>query len=155
MSQVFPHHVLVKKPITLVIVFFKKSRYGEGRPETCINVHFRAWNARLYISQVFFQHILIKKKNNLKNNCFFFHQFLVGEDLRQAWKRVSGPETHVYARLRCSLTIFWLKNQFIKILFFFKSKSGGGRPETCTNVHFRAWNARLYIPQVFFQHILI
>ena len=32
-----------------------------GRPETCINVRFRAWNARLCMFQVFPHHILIIK----------------------------------------------------------------------------------------------
>ena len=91
MSQIFPQHILIKKPITLEIVFFliklwrgktwdmhkrafqalkraflhvphlpppyfdfKKtiwkvigflSKYVGGRPDTCINVRFRPWNA--------------------------------------------------------------------------------------------------------------
>ena len=37
------------------------SKYGGGRPETCINVRFRPWNARLCMSQIFPHHILIIK----------------------------------------------------------------------------------------------
>ena len=35
-----PHHVLIKKPITLQNDFLF-SKYGGGRPDTCINVRFR------------------------------------------------------------------------------------------------------------------
>ena len=38
---------------------------------------------------------------------------------------------------------------------FFLSKSGGGSPETCINVRFRPWNARLCMFQDFPHHILI
>ena len=37
------------------------SKYAGRRPETCINVRFRAWNARLCMSEFFPQHILIRK----------------------------------------------------------------------------------------------
>ena len=36
----------------------------------------------------------------------FLHQKMVGEDLKHAETCVSGPETHVYACLRSSPTIF-------------------------------------------------
>ena len=39
--------------------------------------------------------------------------------------------------------------------FVLLSKNGGGRPETCVNVRFRPWNARLCMFQVFAHHILI
>ena len=42
------------------------SKYAGRRPETCINVRFRAWNARLCMSQVFPQHILIRKLKFIK-----------------------------------------------------------------------------------------
>ena len=42
-------------------VFGFLSNDGRERPETCINVRFRPWNARLCMSQLFFRHILIKK----------------------------------------------------------------------------------------------
>ena len=41
------------------------SKYGGGRPERCINVRFRPWNARLCMSQVFPHHILIIKPDTL------------------------------------------------------------------------------------------
>ena len=50
------------------------SKYGGGRPETCINVRLRPLNARLCLSQFFPHHILIIKPNtskisfNIKNN---------------------------------------------------------------------------------------
>ena len=37
-----PPNYFDKKTITLKIVFFLLSKYGEGRPETCINVRLRA-----------------------------------------------------------------------------------------------------------------
>ena len=40
-----------------ILVFL--SNYDEGRPEACINVHFRASNASLCMSQVLPHHILI------------------------------------------------------------------------------------------------
>ena len=36
----------------------------------------------------------------------FFYQIMVGEDMRNAKTSVSGPETHVYAYLRSSPTLF-------------------------------------------------
>ena len=36
------------------------SKYDEVRPEACIKVRFRPWNAHLCISQVFPHHVLIK-----------------------------------------------------------------------------------------------
>ena len=52
---------------------------------------------------------------------------------------VSGPETHVYACLRSGHPppFFDLKKLIYKV-FVFLSKDGGGRPETCINVRFRA-----------------
>ena len=46
------------------------------------------------------------------------------------------------------------KTNFIKYLVLL-SKYGGGSPETCINVRFRAWNARLCMFQDFPHHILI
>ena len=59
--QVFPHHILKKKTITYKLLFFK-SNYNGGRPETRINVRFRACNARSCMSQYFPHHILIKNQ---------------------------------------------------------------------------------------------
>ena len=36
----FPHHILIKNQLIKHLVFL--SKYGGGRPETCINVRFRA-----------------------------------------------------------------------------------------------------------------
>ena len=60
MSQVFPHHILMKKKFYKLIGFL--SKYVGGRHETCINVRFRLWNARLCMSQVFPHHFLIKNQ---------------------------------------------------------------------------------------------
>ena len=54
-----PHHILIIILIHKVFSFL--SKYGGGRPETCINVRFRSWNARLCLFQVFPYHILIIK----------------------------------------------------------------------------------------------
>ena len=45
----------------------------------------------------------IKTKNFIN---WFYHQNMVGEDLKHAQTCVSGPETHVYACSMSSATIF-------------------------------------------------
>ena len=55
----FPQHILIKNQKLYKLVLF--SKYAAGRPETCINERFRAWKARLCMSQVFPKHILIIK----------------------------------------------------------------------------------------------
>ena len=61
--------------------FLLLSKNAGGRPETCINVRFRAWNARLCMSQVFPQDIMIIK---LVIKILVYYQNMVGEDLRHA-----------------------------------------------------------------------
>ena len=55
-----PRHILITKSIYKAIDFLK-SKSGGGRPEICLNVRFRSWNARLCKSQVFPHHNLIIK----------------------------------------------------------------------------------------------
>ena len=62
----FPYHILIKKTI-----FFSNQKYHRRRPEICINVRFRAWNARFCMSQVFPHHILILKNQTLYKLFFF------------------------------------------------------------------------------------
>ena len=53
------------------------------------------------------RHIFIKK--SFYEVFGFFYQNMEGEDLRHAKTWVSGPQTHAYACLRSSPTIFWFK----------------------------------------------
>ena len=131
---------------------FFLSKYGGGRHETCTNVRFRPWNARFCMPQVFLPLFWLKKP--IYKVIGFLNQIMEGEDLRHEWTCVSGPQTQVYACLRSYHTIDWLKKIYGK-LFFFQSKYGGGRPETCINVRFRPWDAHLCISQVSPNHILI
>ena len=64
---------------------------------------------------------------------------MMGEDLIDALTCVSGPETHNYACLRSSRPYFVKKTKYIINCFFFKSKYGGGNPET--SMHKRAFQA--------------
>ena len=56
-SDLPPSYFDFKKLIIYKLVFL--SKYGGGRPDTCINVRFRPRNARLCMSQVFAHLILI------------------------------------------------------------------------------------------------
>ena len=60
--------------------------------------------------------------------------------LKRTFMHVSGSSPTAY---------FDLKKQFYKVIGFFKSKYGGGRPETCINVRFRPLNARSCMSQAF------
>ena len=131
--------------------FFLKSKYDGGRPETCINVRFRAWNARLCMSQVFPHHSLILKK---------IIKFLV------CLSNYGGgrPETCInvcFGAWNAHLcmyqvvpTVFEKKTNYFTNIFII-SKYNGGRPESCRNVRFRLRNARLCMSQVFPHHSLI
>ena len=55
-----------------------------------------------------------KKSTTFKIGCFY--PKMIRENLRHPSTCVSGPETHVSACCRSSLTLFWLKNQLIKYL---------------------------------------
>ena len=63
--------------------FFFKSKYGGGKNWDMHKRAFQPWNARVCVSQVFFQHILIFKKPTYKI-IGFFNQVMVGEVLRHA-----------------------------------------------------------------------
>ena len=115
-SCLVPPYFVLKKT-SYLINWFSLSKFGGGRPETCKNVRFRALNAHLCISQVFPRHVLIQK---LITSYFFLNPNMVEEELCHAKTCVSGPETHVYTCLRSSSSIFCLKNQFIKKIFYFK-----------------------------------
>ena len=97
------------------VIGFFESKYGRWRHEKCRN-------ARLCIFQVFSTIFDIKKKTILKV-IGFWNQNMVDEEMRHAQTCVSGPKTHVYACLRFSSTIFWLKKPItFQIVFFFNQK---------------------------------
>ena len=101
------------------INWFFKSKYGGGRPENCINVRFRTWNACLCMFPVFHYHILIWKIKYFIN-CYFLKELrlaknwdthkLAFQGLKRTLKHVSGlPPPY-----------FDFKNQILYKLLFFK-----------------------------------
>ena len=145
-----PHHILILKKYSIIWLF--KSKYGSGRLETCIKMRFKSWNALLYISQVFHHHNLIEKKEQkLDEKSFSFK-------IKTWWGRSKNNVRLWIASLCMSQvfsTIFHLKTTIYKVFCFFRSKYGGGRPETYISVRLRTWNSRFCISQVFLLHILI
>ena len=152
MSQIFPPSIpwwkikYFDEKLNTLYLFFK-SKYGRGRPETCIKSRFRAWNALLCMFPVFHYHILIWK-TKFFINCYFLKEIwlkknwdmhkLAFQGLKHTFMHVSG----------LPLPYFDLKNEFIKILVFHQIMLCGTL-ETCINMRFRAWNARLCMSQVF------
>ena len=104
------------------------------------------------MSQVFPQHILIIK--------LIYKVF--GFIIKICWGKTSDMHKRAFQGLKCTFmhvpgllsAYFDLKNQKLYKLVLL-SKYARRRPETCINVRFRAWNARLSMSQVFPQHILI
>ena len=138
-----PYFDFKKKTIWKVIGFL--SKYVGGRPETCINVRFRPWNARFCMSHIFPHHILIKK-NNLKSNWFF---------IKICWGKTWYMHKRAFQALKRTFCVSQIFPQHIlikkpitlEIVFFIKLWRG--RPETCNNLHFRAWNARfMHVPGI-------
>ena len=99
---------------------FFKSKSGGGRPGTCINVRFRPRNALLCMSQVFPHHILINKK--IDKMIIFLTKIWWGKT----------------CYLKKPHHILIIKTNYFISCYFFNSKHGRGRPETCINKRFRA-----------------
>ena len=107
-SQVFHHHILIEKKNKNLTNIFLKNQNLMGK---IWDTHKRAFHdlkrTIMHVSSIpspYFD----KKSTILKIGCFYPN--MVRENLRHPWTCVSGPETHVYACCRSSLTIFWLKN---------------------------------------------
>ena len=49
---------------------------------------------------------------------------MVVEELRNVKNCVSGPETHVYACLKSSITVFWFRKQNYKVFLFYQNMVG-------------------------------
>ena len=62
-----PHHALTTKTNYDLVDFF--ANYGVGRPETCMNEHFRPSNERICMSHVLSYHIFAQ--NFFMNKRFF------------------------------------------------------------------------------------
>ena len=140
LSQMFIQQILIRKAIYKILVFFL-IKIGWRRPQTWINVRFRAWNARLCLSQVFSHLILIKKQS--------IHKMVALSNYGE-----ERPETCINVISQVFPHHNLVKTNFF-INCFFLSKNGRGRFETCTNVRFRPWKACLCMFQVFPYRILI
>ena len=138
MSQVFPHHIPIKKLIYKVFCFIIKIWWGKTW-----NMHkrtFQGLNALLCMLDVSVlpHHILIRK---LVYEVFSF--------CIKIW--LGRPETCINVRFMA-----WnARLRMFEVLPHNISKNGGGRPETGINVRFSPWNARWFMSQVFPHHIPI
>ena len=127
------------------------SEYGGERPETCINMRFMTWNARLFMCQVFPHHILIIK---LIYKVFVFFIEIWWGKTWDMHKRAIQALKRTFMHVSCLPTPYF-DNKTKYFINQFLSEYGGERPETCINVRFMPWNARLIMSQVFPHHILI
>ena len=113
---------------------------------------FQAWNARVCMFQDFPHHILIIK----------LIYKVIGFIIKKWWGKSWNMHKRAFQALKRTFMhvsglpppYFDNKNQILCKLVLL-SKYGGGSPETCINVRFRAWNVRLCMFQDFPRHILI
>ena len=124
------------------------SKYGKGKPETSINVRFRAWNARLCMLQVFPYHILIEK---LTYKVFDIKSNFGG----------GRPEVCINVHLRawnahlCMSQFFAKHISFKKIIYKYLVSLNQNMLVEDLSVRLRNWNSRFCMSQVFPHKILI